>query len=74
MVPWSPRTTVPSGAVLDACAVALAPAADHQDLARVAIGLHDLEIDEPVVALHAARSCAERIDQLGRPLRRDPES
>ena len=47
---------------------AIAPATDHRYLTGVAIGLQDLEVDEPVVALHVTRAATKRVKQLRRPI------
>jgi hypothetical protein len=49
--------------VLEARSVA--PAADHDDLAGVAVGLPDLQIDESVVPLDESGAPAERLDEFG---------
>gem|GEM_PF-6762526 len=54
--------------------VAIAPPADHHDVAGVTIGLPHLQIDEAVGLVAGVRAAAERRDELGRALRRDLQS
>lgn len=52
-------------------AVAVAPAADHHELARIAVGLPDLKVEETIVALHVMSTRAECGDELRCSISRD---
>ena len=47
---------------------------DHEELAGVAVGLPDLEVDEALEAVDQADPVAEGGDELRRPLRLDPQA
>src|SRR5688500_1093146 len=55
-------------------AVAVAPAADHRQLAGVAVVLPHLQVHEAVEAVDQARPAAERGDELVGTLGRDPQA
>ena len=54
--------------------LAVLPPTDHQDLAGVAIGAPDLQVDEPVGVIDQMGAATERRDQFVRGVLGDPQA